>query len=130
NFELINKVKVIVTTSDYSTIIASGATSIIGNKAYFDKDFTSTAMQTIILGTITVKAQNNVSIEYSVELIRDAADSDNKLANININNIDLPNFLSTKYNGYELFVIDRNSNSFYIDAIANSSKATIEYFVN
>src|SRR5690606_37693222 len=111
NFELTNKVKVIVTTSDYSTIVASGATNIIGNKAYFDKDFTSTAMQTITLGTITVKAQNNVATEYSVELIREAADSDNKLANININNIDLPGFLATKYAGYDLFVIDRNSNS-------------------
>lgn len=130
NYETIKNIRVVITTSQRSTISGQYSGRPSNNNAYYDFSFTLTSKQVFTTNQITVTAENGLSTNYKIDVERLAADNNNNLTDIKINDISLFGFQSNKYDNYETVMINRNSNSFNILGIKESDKSTVEYYIN
>src|SRR5690554_4634347 len=124
NYELV------LTTSDKSTIFVGSAQSP-SNSRVFSDSFNAITIQNREYSNITIKAENGtVSEPFSIRITRAAAQTDNKLEDIQINGVTVNGFLPSK-SEYALSIFDRGTSSVFIQSFLEAnSKASIQYFVN
>lgn len=124
NYELV------LTSSEKSTIFV-GAAQSPSNSRVFSDSFSAITIQNREYTNITIKAENGtVSEPFSIRITRAAAQTDNKLDDIQINGVTVNGFLPSK-GDYSLTIFDRGTSSVFIEGILPSnSKATIQFYVN
>lgn len=129
-YEIVNKVRIVVTSSPRSTITGTFNGQSQTNMVYYDKEFTTTNQQTLSTGTLKVTAENSMAEDYVIQVTRKAADTNRYLSDLRVNNVTLDGFAKTKFNGYATVIINRSSVSFNVEGFKESPKATIEYYLD
>src|SRR5690606_33937675 len=127
---IVNKVRIVVTSSPRSTITGTFNGQSQTNMVYYDKEFTTTNQQTLSTGTLKVTAENSMAEDYVIQVTRKAADTNRYLSDLRVNNVTLDGFAKTKFNGYATVIINRSSVSFNVEGFKESPKATIEYYLD
>src|SRR5690554_3686281 len=124
NFELI------LTTSEKS-IIFVGQSQSSNNTRVFSGSFNSPTLQNREFTNITIKAENgSVSSAFEIRITRAAADTNNKLEDIQINGVTVDGFLPSK-GDYPVTIFERGTSSVFIEGfLPENSKATLQFYVN